>query len=169
MMKIKITNLQDGEHIYDFAVDGGEMDLDDIETSGDIYVKVNLYKSGNQFDLKINVRGKLKFECDRCLDEYPYDFNNTYEIVYKFDFTHELEKAEIDSDDIRYLNPNAAFIDIKNDVREFIILSVPLKHAPEEKDGVCKLCNRKISDILMIERPEEMNPVWEQLLKIKTK
>ncbi|MBV6477763.1 MAG: hypothetical protein HGGPFJEG_00507 [Ignavibacteria bacterium] len=168
-MKIKISNLQDGEHNYDFIVEGGEIDLDDVELFGDISVKVNLYKSGNQFDLKINVSGRMKFECDRCLDEYGYDFANSYEMIYKFDFTHEMVGDENESDDIRYLNPNTAFIDLKNDVRDFILLSVPLKHAPEEKDGVCTLCKRNIADILKIDKEEEINPVWEQLLKIKTK
>ena len=168
-MKIKISNLQDGEHTYDFVVNGKEMELDDVETMGDIIVKVILYKSGNQFDLKFNVSGKLKFECDRCLDEYAHDFINTFEMVYQFDFTHEFEKEKNISDDIRYLNPNTSFIDIKNDVRDFILLSVPLKHAPEEKDGVCTLCKRNISDVLKIERQEEINPVWEKLLNIKSK
>lgn len=168
-MKIKISNLQDGEHTYDFVVNGKEMELDDVETSGDIFVNVNLYKSGNQFDLKFKVAGKLKFECDRCLDEYAHDFINSFEMVYKFDFTHDFEKEENQSDDIRFLNPNTSFIDIKDDVRDFILLSVPLKHAPEEKDGVCTLCKRKISDVLKIERQEEINPVWEKLLNIKSK
>jgi len=169
MLKIKISNLHDGEHDYEFIVKGKDLELDEIETVEDIHIKVKLYKSVNQFDLRVNLNGKIKFECDRCLDDYNHDFTNSFEIIYKFDFSHELESSDSGNDEIRYINPNSAYIDLKNDIRDFIMLSVPLKHAPEEKDGVCTLCRRNISELYKTEKREEMNPVWEQLLKIKTK
>ena len=169
MLKIKITNLQDGEHEYDFAVTAKELDLEDIEISGEILIKVKLYKSGNQFDVKADIKGKLNLECDRCLDKYAEDFTNSFEMIYKFDFNNEFENPEDERDEIVYINPNTAYIDLKDDIRDFIVLSVPMKHVPEEIDGICSLCKRPVSEILKIERQEEINPVWEKLIKTKSK
>ena len=166
-LKINISILQDGEHNFDFIVSPYKFDVDAVEIVTDTTVKVNLYKAGNQFDLNINLKGKFKLLCDRCMEDYIQEFNNSFEVIYKYEFG----KDEIDNeeDDIKFISPKTNFIDLIDDVRDYILLSIPMKHVHGERDGVCTYCNKDISFVLNIERQGEINPVWEKLIQTKSK
>lgn len=172
MLKIHISNIKEGEHEYEFKIGKNDIDLsgiDDIKLKDDVTVRAVLYKTGNQFDLKSIISGTFLLQCDRCLDEYEYKFENTFEIIYKYDYASERNNIEDEEDDIKLIAPKTGFIDISEDVRDYILLSVPLKKAPEEIDGRCIYCKKNISELLEIQRQEEINPVWEKLIKQKTK
>lgn len=169
MLKIKISNLHDGEHLYEFTFKAKDLESDEIELQGDVIVNVNMYKSVNQFDVKVNLKGKMNLDCDRCLEKYPFDFDSSFEIIYKIDFSPEHELSGVEKDEIKYIHPNTAFIELDNDIRDFILLSVPMKKVPEEINEVCTFCRRKIFDILKTGSEDDINPVWEKLIKIKTK
>ena len=159
--------MQDGEHNFDFIVSPNRLDVDAVEIVTDTTVKVNLYKAGNQFDLNINLKGKFKLLCDRCMEDYIQEFNNSFEVIYKYEFG----KDEIDNeeDDIKFISPKTNFIDLIEDVRDYIILSIPMKHVPGERDGICTYCNKDTSVILNIVRQKEISPVWEKLIQTKSK
>ncbi|HMS64168.1 MAG TPA: DUF177 domain-containing protein [Ignavibacteria bacterium] len=168
MLKIHISNLAEGEHDYQFKFNKKEfkdLEIDDLEIEDDLLLNVKLLKYGNQFDLKCQLKGNLRLLCDRCLEDYIYDFENSFEVIYKFDFTIKKEESVTDSDDIKLIPPKTGFIDIKEDVRDFILLSVPMKRVPEENNDICTYCNKSISGILNISSAEEINPVWEKLVK----
>lgn len=168
MLKIHISNLQDGEYDYEFKVNSGDIDLEDEDTAlaDDVLVKVKMYKAGNQFDFKTELSGSFDLTCDRCTEKYKHDFKNSFEIIYKFDFS-DSDKTEEYQDEIKYILPKTGFIDLKDEIRDYILLSVPMKKAPNEENGICKYCFKSIDDLLNIKRKEEINPVWEKLIKIK--
>jgi len=166
-LKININILQDGEHNFDFILTPKKLDIDAVEIITDVSVEVNLYKAGNQFDLNIKLKGKFKLLCDRCIEDYIHDFANSFEVIYKYDFNKD-EIANED-DDIKFISPKTNFIDLIKDVRDYIMLSIPMKHVPGEKDGICTYCNKDTSGILNIERQKEISPVWEKLIQTKSK
>ncbi len=168
MLKIHISNLQEGSYDYEFKVNSAdiEFDAEDAQLAEDVTVRVIMYKSGNQFDIKTTVAGSFLLTCDRCTDKYRQNFENTFEVIYKFDFS-EKDIINENDDEIKFIPPKTGFIDLKDDVRDYILLSVPMKKAPKDKDGICTYCSRNIDDILKIKRTEEINPVWEKLIKIK--
>jgi DUF177 domain-containing protein len=167
MLNIHINNLDEGEHNYDFAVSPDELEVEDVDIVSDVNISAKLYKSGNQISFKVNVRGKFKFQCDRCLDEYLSDFSNEFVIIYKYDFD---DPGSLQGDDdIKFISPNTRYIDLRNDIRDYILLSVPMRKVPEEVAGDCSHCNKKIQDMLKTEKREDINPVWEKLIKAKIK
>jgi len=170
MFKININNLKEGAHKYDLSASSDDFDFknDEIELVGDIDVDVDLYKVEHQFSIKADLKGKFKFVCDRCLEDYIYDFTNNFDIIYKYDFK-EKDDRDIEDDNIKFIPPNTKHIDLKEDIRDYILLSIPMKKAPEETEGVCSFCHKDIKEMLQITRQEEMNPVWEKLIKSKTK
>lgn len=169
MFKINIHNLKEGEHKYEFTATAKDFDFEDSETelNGDVLVKADLFKIGSQMSIKVYLKGKFKFNCDRCTEDYIQEFDTVFDIIYKFEFRGVREDEITDDDDIKFIPPNTIFIDIKEDVRDFILLSIPMKKAPEVIEGVCTYCNRDTNEMLNIKRQEEINPVWEKLLKQK--
>ncbi len=167
MTKINISNLDEGIHNFEFVVSPDDIELGSLEAGDNISVNVDLYKVGNQLSLKINTKVRLIFQCDRCIDKFDYDLNNSFDVIYKFDFSGA--NQDNDDDDIKFITPNTKFIDIKDDLRDYILLSVPMKKAPAETDGVCTYCGKDISSILKVNRKSEINPVWEKLIKTKIK
>lgn len=167
MLKINIANLKDGEHEFDFDAPPEELDIDSIEIIKNIYAAVRVYKSRNQISINVNIRGKFNLQCDRCLENYISDFSNTFDIIYKFTFADIV--TENGDDDIKFIAPNTKYIDLKDEIRDYILLSIPMRKVPEEKDDVCSYCNKDVSLILSVDRQEEINPIWEKLIKAKTK
>jgi uncharacterized protein len=167
-MDINISNLKEGEHSFVFTVTGKELDLKEYVFVNDISVDLKLYKTHNQVDLRINIDAIVKLPCDRCLEEFEYHMNNDFELIYKYSY----DKSEIDTEedslnDFKVISPDVHNIDLNNELRDYVLLSFPLKRAPELKDDVCLYCNKNINDILKRQDSKEINPVWEKLLKNK--
>jgi len=171
MFKINIHNLKEGEQKYEFTAKYDDLNLGDVEFSipGEIKIDIILYKIVNQISVKAFLKGKFEFDCDRCTEKYIQDFDTDFEIIYKYDFREKQTGISETDDDIKIIPHNTIFIDIKEDIRDFIMLSVPLRKVPEENEGKCLFCNKKISEILSIPVKEEVNPVWEKLIRSKLK
>lgn len=166
-LKINISNIKDGEHRYEFKVSPEEIDFEDGDTKfpDELGVEAKVYKSGNEITADIKLDGNFKFICDRCLEEYEQKFVKKFEIIYKTDFKGEQKINE--SDDIKFISPNTRFIDLKDDIRDYVMLSVPMKRVPVEVNGFCEYCNKNVEEILKLKKDEEINPVWEKLIKQK--
>lgn len=167
MLKINISNLQDGDHVFNFIISPAEINIDLVEVIDNVIVRANLYKSINQFSINIKIKGMFRLECDRCLMDYNYNFDKMFDLIYKFDY--EGKKIGDSNDDIKFIPPKTNFIDLKEDVRDYILLSIPMRKVPDEKEGICTYCNKDINDMLNVTRREELNPIWEKLIKAKTK
>lgn len=168
-MKINVVNLKDGEHNFDFK-EKLDFHYEGVSLPSDTEVKAVLYKSAGQLTINAVIKGKYILTCDRCLDEYETEFEIPFFIIYKFEQDEELLKND-DDDTIKFVSPKTVFIELDSEVIEHIILAVPMKHAPEEKNDVCTLCGRNINELFKREETEEEkeNPVWEKLKSLKNK
>lgn len=167
-MDINISNLKDGEHRYEFEESPGEFDIEFLDDSKKVKVEVVLYKMANQSSLDINVEAGFLFECDRCLDNYTTELNSEFNLVYKYEFSGT-EKGDDDlkEDNLKFISPKTHTIDIKKDVRDYLLLSIPMKKAPEEDNGVCLYCKRNVNELLSRSETDSENPLWEELKKLK--
>ena len=159
-MILNIASLKEGEHFVEFLEKPSVFNLSDIEFLSDVYVKVRVVKTYHQIDLEVSFECLLKFPCDRCLDPFEFKLQNTFELVYKFDFTHRQglshkldrfleseEKEELKDDNFKVISEHTKDLDITNDLRDYILLSLPMRRVPDEVDGVCSLCHRKMDEI----------------------
>ncbi len=167
MLKVYINNISEGEHSFNFIISHGEIEIDTAEIVSDINVSVKLYKSGNQISLKTSLCGKFRFQCDRCTEDYISGFNNDFEIIYKYDFGEMADQSE--DDDIKFIPSNTRYIDLKDDIRDYILLSVPMKRVPEDSGGECSFCHKTIKEMTLNEKQKEVSSVWEKLIKAKIK
>ncbi len=163
MMKIIVSNLAEGEHKYEFKESEVYLELVDLRTKDGFNVNVTLNKSDMQIHAIVEVSAVLIFPCDRCTDDFEFNLNTEFDVVFKYS-KNDVELNSTDNDNIFFISPETNNIDLKNVVRENILVSIPMRHVPEENDGVCSYCKKEINEILKIEIKQELNPVWNKLL-----
>jgi uncharacterized protein len=167
-MNINISNLKEGEHSFVFTVTGSELELNEFNFIDNIKVSLNLFKAHNQVDLKINVDSVVKIPCDRCLEDFDFKINNDFELIYKYSYDiNEIDEDEDSLNDFKVISPDVHNIDLKKEIRDYILLSFPMKRAPEVEDDICLFCKKNINELFKFNEKKDINPVWEKLLKNK--
>lgn len=139
-IKINIGSLKDGSQVIGMVSDAKELGLDDNLLKENINISLELTKTVHQLDVRADVKGKLNLTCDRCLEEFDKPFDTRFELV----FVQQSPREEpINEDYIRTYSPHMRQVDITNDIKEMIILTVPMRKVPDEKpDGSCSWCGK---------------------------
>lgn len=139
-IKLNIGTLSEGSQQIELVSDTKEIGLDKKLIKGNIFIIIDLFKATHQLDLKVKISGVMNLTCDRCLDVYELPFNVNFEIV----FVRKSEREEAINDDyIRSYSPFMKTVDITNDIREYILLSVPMRKVPAKSpEGACLWCGK---------------------------
>lgn len=159
-LKIRISGLSNGLYEYHFSAEPSEIGLNgNFHTP--VAVDVELDKTTRQILLRAKVSTTGEFECDRCLDPFQQELRAGYMIVYLYD---ESDAAKYNEEEIQILTPDTVSIDPSEDVRQMVMLSVPLKLLCREVcKGLCPVCgvnrNRESCDC----EQDERDPRWDAL------
>jgi uncharacterized metal-binding protein YceD (DUF177 family) len=139
-IKINIGSLNDGSQQLELDTDSAELGLEENLINGRVHIILDLFKANNQLSVKANISGLFGFECDRCLEPFDRYFEQGLELVY----AQKLHREEdYDDDYIRTYNPSMKTVDITKDIKEMVLLAVPMKRVPAEKpDGSCSWCGK---------------------------
>ncbi len=164
-MKINISNLSEGVHQYEFEETPSSIDLDE-RFSEPVSVSVELEKRRRQLFLKGHVKTLGNFVCDRCLDEFKRNVSAEYRMTYVYNTS---DAGEIDKDELAVLHSSTNEIKIDEDVKEYVLLAIPLKILCKEGcAGLCGTCGRNLNhetcDCANEER--ESDRVWKDQNKI---
>ena len=164
-MIIKISNLSEGEHNFVFEDKVEKLNLDN-PFYGKYKSFLTLNKLHDQLILFVVSEFKVKFECDRCGTDFRSRLKSDYKMVYLMNETLQ----ETDSLNVIYLSRDADSINISEDVREFALLSVPMKKLCSEKcKGLCYKCGKNLNIQQCICSTEEIDPRWKPLFNLKDK
>lgn len=129
LIAIKIANISLGEHCYEFQCTAAN--FEDDELSGQafpapIHVKVVLNKTTSEIVADIAVETTVQLECDRCLAPIQKDLKGQYKVFY---LMNHAERQDMDDEDaVRQFDRNTVEIDLTEDVRETLLLSIPMKN-----------------------------------------
>ena len=163
-MKIQVGGLADGIYNYRLAEDAASLELDERFT-GQVVVDATIEKSGTQVFLAAAVGANASFECDRCLAPFPSPLKSSYRMYY---VTEGSAAGNIDSLELQIVPPGFSVIDLHDDVRQTVLLSVPFKLLCSERcKGLCPHCgtNRNMGTCNCEE--QAVDPRWEQLTRLK--
>ncbi len=164
-MFIKYTNYSDGIHDIRLVKKSNEVGLEK-PFWGNVIVECRMDKSASQIilDCEMSVHGK--FVCDRCNELFDRELKAHFQLTYLFTKSHAIS----DEENVFYLSPDVDKLVITNDVRDYGLLSVPMKNlcSPDCK-GLCPHCGTNLNYGECSCEKENINPVWEPLLKIKNK
>jgi uncharacterized protein len=136
--RINISNLSEGIHEYFFEAEPSKIGLDERFTST-VKVKAKLDKSLHQILVLADVHAGADFICDRCLADFCRHLDTGYSMVYI-----QRDRSTVDAkkeEEIHVLSSDANYIDLDEDVRQYVLLTVPQKLlCREECQGLCPTC-----------------------------
>jgi len=164
-MIIKISNLNEGEHDFVFEDKVDVLDLDE-PFYGKYKSSIILNKLHDQLILSVTSIFKVKYECDRCGTEFKASLKNDYKMIYLMNEAPE----ETGSLNVSYLSKDADKINILSDVREFALLTIPMKKLCKENcKGLCYRCGKDLNKETCNCNTQEIDPRWKPLLNLKDK
>lgn len=136
-MKIQVGGLADGTYRYQLAEDSTLLELDE-RFKNQVQVDTTVEKNGSQVFLVAKVSANASFECDRCLTSFLSPLRSSYQMYY---VTEGSANSHIDPSELQVVPPGFSVIDLSDDVRQTVLLSVPLKLlCSDECKGLCPRC-----------------------------
>ena len=164
-MIVDVTTINDARSAFDFSLEPDEIDLESEPARLKNAVKVNgkLIKGIVQTDVEGKIFADLEIECNRCLhlveNSFEFPFNAAF--VTPENYT-EAKEAELKNEDLDVSIFQGDKIDLKELVREQILLNLPIQaFCREDCKGLCQKCgaNRNLIDCNCEEK--EIDPRWE--------
>ncbi len=144
---IQIKGLQNGEHEYEFPIDGAF--FRNFENSqildADLNADVLLEKGGGWMNIEADVTGTVTVECDRCLDDVvlPMDFYCTMTVKFAKDLSDD------DGDEFIVMDPTESELDLSQFLYDYVCLNLPLQKVHPEGE-----CNEQMMQKLGSFSPE---------------
>jgi len=165
-MIIKIAGLGDGVHQYEFDEAIGEIGLEKPFV-GNFKLDAELNKARNQIVLKAGLTLNAEFECDRCGSQYQSVLKTDFQMVYLFGSIPEDNNEELN---IVYLPHDADKINMKNEVKDYAILAIPMKKLCQENcKGLCPVCGKDLNEGSCNCSMKEYDSRWLPLQDLKNK
>jgi uncharacterized protein len=164
-MKISLARLSEGLHTLDFVEKLAEFGLENESNLRDeVQIQVNIEKRAPHYFLKNVVRIHGRFACDRCTVEFDSSFTGESRVVFSSD---EAMLAMSDADDIHYIAPDTKEIDITGEIRDTVLLTLPMKVlCSEDCRGLCAGCGANLNSESCRCAAPPADPRWEALRKL---
>lgn len=165
-MIFKISSLKDGGHRFCLSVDA--VKFEDASLPPELFpnpiaVEVVLTKAGAEFFASLSFETVAMPECDLCLKPVARALTGEFRVLFSQDRSITPGR---DDGEVRSLGKNATEIDLTEDLRETLLLSVPMKNTCEPP---CEALHKK--DAMSFEfRPNETNETleaskWQEALR----
>ena len=162
-MKIQIAGLSEGVHHFSFREPVTEVDLGK-EFCGEVEVDVMLEKSGKQLYVDADVRAQGMFPCDRCTSPFSLALRAPFQMYYVWD-PRDVELQ--DPSQVQVIPPGLPAIDLAEDVRQTVLLAVPLKLlCKDECRGLCPRCGADLNKESCRCSPETLDARWAPLREL---
>lgn len=123
MLKFKIAEIPDGSSSKSYDLNPDDLDLGDESFKGG---SINFEFTRNDHFIRVNFSTDVVVEliCDRSLEQFDYVVQKEYEVLFKAEPTEE-QADEYGA--VRNYDYVANTVDLEEDVRDTIMLSLPIK------------------------------------------
>ena len=163
-MIIKISGLSDDVHEFVFEDKIDKLDLKE-PFFGNYVAKIELKKFHNQIILNSDIYTTAAFQCDRCGTDFKADLRNKFQIVYLFGNYSKENNVE----NVVYLSSDTDKINLFNELRDYALLSVPMKKlCREDCKGLCYTCGKNLNED-PCDCGKQADPRWQPLVDLKKK
>ncbi|MCH8568288.1 MAG: DUF177 domain-containing protein [Balneolales bacterium] len=165
-MKFRISEIPENKSVREVSYTIVEFSLQAYEHK-DVSLLINFNKQPGTVLVDFEVRTEILLICDRSLDSFEYPAKASYKIIFK--------QGAVDQEDerqaIRPLNVSSNQIDISREVRDSLLLSIPIKKLHPRflnEDGSETEFNAVFGDEPNSEDSNEVvDPRWDALKKLK--
>lgn len=159
-MRIQVGSLSEGTHEYRFKTTAADIELGE-EFTGDVLVDAVLQKTGRQLALTATITAQGTFTCDRCTASFSLGLRPEYRMFYAAD---EEDVRDLDPSEVQIINPGLPVIDLTDDVRQTVVLAVPLKLlCRPDCRGLCPGCGTDLNTGACNCPADDADPRWEGL------
>ena len=163
-MIIKIAGLSDDVHEFVFEDKIDKLDLKE-PFFGNYVAKIELKKFHSQIILNTCIYTTAAFQCDRCGTGFKTDLQNKFQIVYLFGNYSKENNVE----NVVYLSSDTDKINLFNELRDYALLSVPMKKlCREDCKGLCYTCGKNLNED-PCDCGKQADPRWQPLVDLKKK
>lgn len=165
-MRIPLAGLKKGPKTYR-QTGSASVYFEDAEMfSGDIEIEANLKLESGILHLGLEAWLEGHFICDRCgtVFERPLALRDD------FFFSMDNKPAAMEDPDMPVIPPGALELDISQEIRDLVLLSLPLQTlCREDCKGLCPLCGANLNDEPDHHHEEAVDSRWDALKKLKEK
>jgi uncharacterized protein len=129
LIEIRLAGLSQGVHEFEFtcsAADFNDPALIEAGFTKEISVKAVVEKSDRELVVSMTTEAFADLACDICLAPVTLDLKGTYRVYYVYDEgTHESQEER--NEEYHLIDKSAISIDLTEDARETLLLSIPMK------------------------------------------
>ncbi len=166
MLKFKIFEIPEGPSQRAVQLQPEDLDLGNIPFKGGS-IEIEFYRTIEFIRANFSISARVELICDRSLDIFEYPVEKDYEVLFK---TEKVDESADEYGAIRNFDTKYQQIDLEQDVRDTILLVLPVKKLHPrflDQDGKPKeFLNQQFGDT-----PEEgedyIDPRWEALKELK--
>ena len=168
-MKINLINLHEGVNDLHFQVKPIDLGFDeDAEMlslfPNDIHVTGEIQKFSDKYFIKVELQTHAHFACDRCLEDFDQKIDGNFKLIY----SKQTRDKFAETDDYRILGDKTTEIDLSSDIRENLLLTLPMKHlCKDDCRGLCAQCGANLNSEICNCKQEDIDPRWEKLKRLK--
>jgi len=171
--EIPFVGLKLGVHKFNYEIDGKffshfkDSPIEDCK----VRTRLEFEKKETFFILNFFIDGKVKTECDRCLEPFNKEIFGDYTCYVKFS---EDPAIEGEDSEVLYIGREETILDVSQLVYEYINLCLPMQRLGCEKPGEEPQCNKEVLKYIASENgkgkgksEDEIDPRWAALKKLK--
>lgn len=128
LIEVRLAGLSQGIHEFGFNCSASDFDdpaLKEAGFSDEISVNAVLERNEDEITVTIETSALADRSCDLCLAPVKLDLHGAYRITYVYD--QRQDDGPEQDDEFRVIDRNAVSIDLTGDVRETLLLSIPMK------------------------------------------
>jgi uncharacterized protein len=155
---LHLSGLADGDYTFQYELPEGALDLpDSFREKYDVRVELNKLRS--QYVVKCTAETTSVHPCDRCLEPVHLQHKRTFTII--FTYGAGGGDAQFEKDEVRTLDPSDPKIDLTDEVREALLLGIPMRITCSDEPGKPECVNPYLQDYQ--QGSESVDPRWEVL------
>jgi uncharacterized metal-binding protein YceD (DUF177 family) len=160
MVSFRLNEIPEGLSDEILDTEAEELGIEESEISR-VRIRLIFNKQDNNLRVQCQLSAAARLICDRSLDPYETVLESSYEVVFQTDVQDELEEL---SGTLRKLDPSQNVIDITRELRDTVLLSIPVKklHPRYIKDGEITEFEASFGD-----KGPEHDPRWDALTELK--
>lgn len=143
-----------------------DVEIDELVGNG--RVSITILKSTSIYELKGSIEFRLNLQCARCLEYFEKDYKENFELIVRREQAKFEKELELKEEDINTIFVNNEFIDLTRIIRDYIILSIPMKPlCSSECKGICDVCGANLNKIDCGHTlKQNIDPRWEKLYEM---
>lgn len=166
MFKFKIFEIPDGHSERTVVLGSDDLDLNELPFKGGT-IEIEFFKSSQIIHTSLHINAFVEVVCDRSLDTFNFEINKDYKIIFQVE---RVEESADETNAVRNIDIKSQQIDIEQDVRDTILLELPVKKLHPrylDQDGNPKELLNQIFGETLDDEPDAIDPRWEALKELK--